>query len=45
MYSGQVMFAVVTTFEETADDTEAGMAHVHDEVVPALQEASGLLGL
>jgi len=39
------MFAVVMEFQETAADTEAGIAHVQDEVVPALKEASGLLGL
>jgi heme-degrading monooxygenase HmoA len=38
------MFAVVMDFQETAD-TEAGIAHVQDEVIPALKEASGLIGL
>lgn len=39
------MFAVVMTFEEAADDTDAGVAHVLDEVVPALEGSSGLVGL
>jgi heme-degrading monooxygenase HmoA len=39
------MFAVVLDFQETAEDTEAGIAHVQDEVIPALKEAQGLLGL
>ena len=39
------MFAVVMDFQETAEDTEAGIAHVQDEVIPALKEAQGLLGL
>ncbi|HUL25432.1 MAG TPA: hypothetical protein VLW44_06640 [Streptosporangiaceae bacterium] len=39
------MFAMVMEFQETAADTEAGIAHVQDEVIPALKEAHGLLGL
>jgi len=39
------MFAVVMTFDESAEDTEAGIAHVQEEVVPALRGASGLVGL
>lgn len=39
------MFAMVMTFDETADDTEVGIAHVNDEVVPALEGADGLTGL
>jgi heme-degrading monooxygenase HmoA len=39
------MFAVVMDFQETAADIEAGIAHVQDEVIPALKEAEGLLGL
>ena len=39
------MFAVVMDFQETAADTEAGVAHVQDEVVPALKDAQGLIGL
>jgi heme-degrading monooxygenase HmoA len=38
------MFAVVMTFEETAEDTAAGIAHVRDEVVPALHDAPGFVG-
>ena len=39
------MFAMVLDFQETAEDTGAGIAHVQDEVIPALKEAQGLLGL
>ena len=39
------MFAVVLTFDEEPEDTDAGIAHVREEVVPALQDAPGLLGL
>jgi heme-degrading monooxygenase HmoA len=39
------VFAVLLTFEEEAADTEAGIAHVLDEVVPALDGTPGLLGL
>jgi heme-degrading monooxygenase HmoA len=39
------VFAMVMVFDETADDTEAGMAHVQDEVIPALKDAPGLVGL
>src|SRR5437764_76793 len=38
------MFAVVMDFQETAEDTEAGIAHVQDEVIPALKEAQGSWG-
>jgi len=39
------MFAMVLDFQETAEYTAAGIAHVQDEVIPALKEAQGLLGL
>jgi heme-degrading monooxygenase HmoA len=39
------MFALVMDFQETAADTEAGVSHVQDEVIPALKDAQGLLGL
>lgn len=38
------MFAILMTFDETAEDTEAGVAHVQEEVVPALTEATGVTG-
>jgi heme-degrading monooxygenase HmoA len=44
MWEG-TMFAVVIDFQETTADTEAGIAHVRDEVIPALKEAEGLVGL
>lgn len=39
------MFAVVMGFEEPASDTEAGIEHVTEEVVPALADVPGLIGL
>jgi heme-degrading monooxygenase HmoA len=39
------MFAMLMEFDEPASDTEAGIEHVNDEVVPALKGASGLVGL
>lgn len=38
------MFAVVLSFEgESEEDLTAGVEHVTDEVIPALEHASGLL--
>ena len=39
------MFAVLMEFEEPAADTEAGIEHVNEEVVPALVGTPGLIGL
>jgi len=39
------MFAVVLSFDsESAEDLNAGIEHVTDEVIPALAEAVGLHG-
>ena len=38
------MFAVVMTFDESAEDRKAGIDHVKDEVLPALADAQGLQG-
>jgi heme-degrading monooxygenase HmoA len=38
------MFAMVMTFEETPEDTKAGIAHVEDEVLPALDGCDGITG-
>ena len=39
------MFAVVLSFDgESAEDLTAGIEHVQDEVIPALEHASGLRG-
>jgi hypothetical protein len=41
----RTMFAVVLSFTgEAAEDMEAGIDHVRDEVVPALTEVGGLQG-
>ena len=39
------MFAQVMSFEESADEVEAGIRHVEQEVLPALKDAGGLTGL
>ena len=39
------MFATVMTFgDESADDLEAGIEHVLDEVIPAFQQTDGVQG-
>lgn len=38
------MLAMLITFDETAEDTQAGTAHVREEVLPALADAPGLAG-
>lgn len=39
------MFAVVLSFEgESSENLTAGMEHVKDEVIPALEQADGLNG-
>lgn len=39
------MYAQVVTFEERADQVQAGIDHVLDDVIPALETAPGLSGL
>ena len=39
------MYAQVVTFEESADQVQAGIDHVLDDVIPALEAAPGLTGL
>lgn len=39
------MFATVMTFDdESADDLQAGIEHVRDEVIPAFQQTDGVQG-
>jgi hypothetical protein len=38
------MFAQVVTFDEDPTQVQAGIDHVHDDIIPALQNASGLTG-
>jgi hypothetical protein len=39
------MFATVMTFDDTPEDAEHGIKHVTDEVVPAMEQAAGLVGV
>lgn len=39
------MYAQVVTFEESADQVQAGIDHVLDDVIPALETSPGLSGL
>ena len=42
---GAAMFAQIVTFEETPEQIDAGIQHVVDDVLPALETAEGLTGL
>ena len=39
------MYAQIVTFQETPEQVDAGIAHVLDDVIPALENAPGLTGL
>ena len=39
------MYAQIVTFQETAEQVDAGIAHVLDDIIPALEHAPGLTGL
>ena len=39
------MYAQIVTFQETPDEIDAGIAHVLDDVIPALEAAPGLTGV
>jgi len=39
------MFATVMTFDDTPEDAQHGIDHVTDEVLPAMEQATGLVGL
>ncbi len=39
------MYAQIVTFQENPDQVDAGIAHVLDDVIPALEHAAGLTGL
>ncbi len=40
------MFAMLITFDDgSPENTTAGIEHVQDEVVPALEDSEGLIGL
>jgi heme-degrading monooxygenase HmoA len=38
------MYAQVITFEESPEAVEHGIKHVHEDVIPALQESDGVRG-
>jgi hypothetical protein len=39
------MFATVMTFDDSPEDAEHGIDHVNDEVIPAMEQANGLVGV
>ena len=39
------MYAQIVTFQETPEHVDAGIAHVLDDVIPALEAAPGLTGV
>ena len=39
------MYAQIVTFQETPEQVDAGIAHVLDDVIPALEHAAGLTGV
>ncbi len=39
------MYAQVVTFQESPEQVDAGIAHVLDDVIPALKDAPGLTGV
>jgi hypothetical protein len=39
------MYAQIVTFQESPEQVDAGIAHVLDDVIPALEHASGLTGV
>jgi len=39
------MYAQIVTFQETPEQVDAGIAHVLDDVIPALEAAPGLTGV
>ena len=39
------MYAQIVTFQETPEQVDAGIAHVLDDIIPALEHAPGLTGV
>src|SRR5262249_1886664 len=39
------MYAQIVTFQESPEQVDAGIAHVLDDVIPALEQAPGLTGV